>query len=80
MKYLVLCAVMGAVAGALLGACASAEGTQEVRPRPGVEIAPGGARIRGGGVTMDVQIGRGLTTRAGTAGSLRVTPDAVVTP
>lgn len=76
--------VMGALTGALLGACESAESSkqqqQQLPPRPGREVATGGARVRGGGVTMDVQLGRGLTTGPGSSGSVGVTPHSVVTP
>lgn len=66
------------VMGALLAACASADSKQS--PRPTKEVSAGGARIRGGGVRMDVQIGRGLTKAPAKAGNAAVTPHAVVTP
>lgn len=66
------------VVAALLASCASADGKQP--PRPSKEVVSGGARIRGGGFRMDVQIGRPPTTRAGKAGKVRVTPHAVVRP
>ncbi len=66
------------VMGALLAACASADTKQP--PRPTKELAAGGARIRGGGVRMDVQIGRGMTRAPAKAGTVSATPNAVVTP
>jgi hypothetical protein len=65
--------------GGLLTSCASADKT-EAPPRPNHEVATGGAQLRGGRFRMDVQIGRGLTKRPGVAGSIAVTPNAVVTP
>lgn len=67
------------VVGALLCACASAD-KNEGRARPVKEIAVGGARIHGGGIRMDVQVGRTLATTPGTAGSTDVAPNAVVQP
>lgn len=65
--------------GAALGACASAD-KAEAPPRPTAELAVGAKQLRGGGIRMDVQVGRSLTRRAGKAGAVVVTPHAVVTP
>jgi hypothetical protein len=67
------------VVGALLMSCASADKGQPP-PHATRELAAGAARIRGGGVRMDVQVGRALTARPAKAGSIVVTPHAVVTP
>lgn len=64
--------------GALLGACATAD--KAAVPTPTRELASGAAQLRGGGIRMDVQVGRGLTTKAGTAGRRRILPHATVTP
>jgi hypothetical protein len=45
-----------------LGACASA-GDPEPAARPAQEVVPGAARLRGGGVRMDVEVGRTFTQR-----------------
>lgn len=67
------------VVGALLASCASAD--QEQGPaKPAREVAVGGARIHGGGIRMDVQVGRGLTTQPGKTSTVKVAPNAVVTP
>lgn len=65
--------------GVLLASCASADKT-EAPPRPTREVAAGGTQLRGGGIRMDVQIGRGMTKRPGKAGAVVVTPNAVVAP
>ena len=67
------------VVGVFLVSCASADKT-EAPPRPTSEISAGGKQLRGGGVRMDVQIGRGQTKRSGKAGAVVVTPNAVVAP
>jgi hypothetical protein len=63
----------------LVAACASAK-DEVPAPTPAREIASGGARIRGGGFRMDVQVGRSLATRPARGGKLVVKPNAVVTP
>ncbi len=65
--------------GGALAACASAD-KSEVPAKPAKEVAASGARIRGGGVRMDVQIGRSLAKTPAKAGTVSVTPNAVVTP
>lgn len=66
------------VAGLLGASCASAR--REDPPRPAREIVSGGARLRGGGVRMDVQIGRPFRQSPAPAGRVVVKPAAVVTP
>lgn len=44
-----------------LGACASAKESEA--PKPAQEIVPGAARLRGGGIRMDVEVGRTFTQR-----------------
>lgn len=56
-----------------LAACASAD-SKSPPPAPSKDVTAGGARIRGGGVRMDVQLGRGLPNRPAKAGSVKVTP------
>ncbi len=70
---------MVGVVGAALAACASAD-KDEAPSRPVAELAVGGARLHGGGIRMDVQVGRALTRKAGKAGTVKITPNAVVTP
>lgn len=48
--------------------------------RPAREIVSGGARLRGGGVRMDVQVGRALVQRPVRANGTAARPAAVVTP
>ena len=66
------------IIGALLGSCATAD--KAPVPKPTRELASGAAQIRGGGIRMDVQIGRGLTNKVGSIGRIRVSPHATVTP
>jgi hypothetical protein len=65
--------------GVFLASCASAD-KPEAPPRPTREVSAAGAQLRGGGIRMDVQIGRGQTKRPGKAGAIVVTPHAVVAP
>lgn len=65
--------------GALVTSCAEAEGDKK-RTAPVREVAAGAARIRGGKIRMDVQVGRVQATRAGKAGATAVVPNAAVTP
>lgn len=46
----------------LAGACASA-GDPEAPAKPAQEVVPGAAQLRGGGVRMDVEVGRTFTQR-----------------
>ncbi|CAN5923150.1 hypothetical protein BH11MYX3_BH11MYX3_38090 [soil metagenome] len=69
------------VAGVFLAFAACASADKEQGPAtPAAELSVGGARIRGGGIRMDVQVGRSLTRKPGKAGAVVVTPNAVVTP
>lgn len=68
------------VVGALLASCASADKNGEVSAPPAKEVAAAGARIHGGGIRMDVQIGRSLARTPAKAGTVKLTPNAVVTP
>lgn len=65
--------------GLFLASCASADKT-EAPPRPTNEVNAGSKQLRGGGIRMDVQIGRGQLKRPGKAGAVVVTPNAVVAP
>lgn len=66
--------------GALLVGCASADKAGGAPPTPTREVAAGAARLRGGGITMDVTIGRGPLTRPVAAGTTRAVPHAAVQP
>lgn len=65
--------------GALAASCASAD-KGEVAAKPAKELAAAGARIRGGGIRMDVQVGRTLAPAPAAGGAIRLAPNAVVTP
>lgn len=60
-----------------LGACASAKDTEQPT-KPAQEVVSGGARIRGGGIRMDVEIGRTFTQRPIRGGSITAKPAAPV--
>jgi hypothetical protein len=64
--------------GSLLASCASADHGEA--PRPTRELGAGAAQLRGGGMRMDVQLGRGMTKRPAKAGTIKVAPHAVVSP
>lgn len=61
----------------LFGACASAKET-EAPPKPAQELVPGAARLRGGGVRMDVEVGRTFTQRPIKGGNVTANPAAPV--
>jgi hypothetical protein len=65
------------MAGALLAACASAN-TETDKARPTKEVVSGGARIRGGGMRMDVQVGRPFAQQPMRNDSVTAQPNAVV--
>ncbi len=67
------------VVGVLAASCASAD-KGEVAAKPAKEVAASGARIRGGGIRMDVQIGRTLARTPAKGGTIKLAPNAVVTP
>lgn len=63
-----------------LAGCASArEDKPQAAARPAKEVVTGSARVRGGGLRMDVQIGA-FGKRPARGGTVVVTPTAVVTP
>ena len=61
----------------LAGACASAK-ESEAPAKPAQEVVPGAARLRGGGVRMDVEVGRTFTQRPITNGTVTARPAAPV--
>ncbi len=63
-----------------LGACASAESGGSSATKANKEVSAGGARLRGGGIRMDVQVGRAQPKKPATNGSVRITPNTTVTP
>ncbi|MBL9015500.1 MAG: hypothetical protein JNL83_15050 [Myxococcales bacterium] len=67
------------IVGALLASCASAE-TESGPATPSKETAVAAGRIRGGGMRMDVQVGRPQLAKPGKAGAIKVTPNTVVAP
>jgi len=70
--------ILGVLIAGLASACAAAK--TEEGSRPAREIASGGARIRGGGIRMDVQVGRTFTQRPMKANGVKARAAAVVTP
>lgn len=57
------------IAVAIVGGCASAN--EPAAPaRPSRELAPGVARLRGGGVRMDVELGRTFVQRPQAGGGV----------
>ncbi|MEO8703957.1 MAG: hypothetical protein ABI867_28160 [Kofleriaceae bacterium] len=65
----------------MMSSCASAQtDNNEPAAKPVTEIVSGGARIRGGGMRMDVQIGRPFTQKPMTNGKVTAKANAVVTP
>ena len=65
------------VLAASLAACASAN-TENDKPRPTKEVVSGGARIRGGGMRMDVQVGRPFAQQPMRSDTVTAQPNAVV--
>jgi len=61
-----------------VGSCASAKDDTPVRPVH--EVVVGSARVRGGGMRMDVQLGRPQLDHAVKAGTTVAAPNGVVTP
>jgi hypothetical protein len=59
-----------------LGACASAK-ESEAPAKPAQEIVPGAARLRGGGIRMDVEVGRQFAQRL-KGGTVTAKPAAAV--
>jgi hypothetical protein len=62
-----------------LSACASAEQDSRSKPKPAKEVVSGGASIRGGGIRMDVQVGRPFAQRPTRTTEATAKPAAVVT-
>lgn len=65
---------------AFLAACASANTDTDKPARPASEVVSGGARLRGGGLRMDVQVGRPFSQRTTRNATVTAKPAAVVTP
>lgn len=61
----------------LLAGCASAK-QDEAPAKPAQEVVSGGARLRGGGIRMDVEVGRTFTQRPGKLGAITAQPAAPV--
>lgn len=68
------------VAALALGACASADNGGSSATKPNKEVTAGGAQLRGGGIRMDVQVGRALPKKPTKNGTVKVSPNSVVTP
>lgn len=68
------------IAALACGACASAESGGSSATKPNKEVAAGGARLRGGGIRMDVQLGRAQPKKPVRGGAVTVTPHTTVTP
>lgn len=67
------------IVGTLVASCASAE-SDKGPATPAKETSVAAGRIRGGGMRMDVQIGRSQIAKPGKAGATKVTPNAAVVP
>ena len=67
-KAIVLC---------LLAGCASAK-SDEAPAKPAQELVSGAARLRGGGIRMDVEVGRTFTQPPGKIGTITAKPAAPV--
>lgn len=65
---------------ALAGCASAGEDKPQPAARPAKEIVAGSARVRGGGMRMDVQVGGAFGKRAVRGGTTVVTPTSVVTP
>ncbi|MFN0252440.1 MAG: hypothetical protein ACKV2T_36525 [Kofleriaceae bacterium] len=63
-----------------LGACASADTDGSSATKPTKEVAAGGAQLRGGGIRMDVQVGRAQPKKPVKNGAVKATPHGTVTP
>jgi hypothetical protein len=64
----------------LVSACASAEKDDtSARPVPSREVVSGGATVRGGGIRMDVQVGRPFVQKPTRSTNLTAKPNAPVT-
>lgn len=64
----------------LLSSCATAKDENNGRkPTPSKEVVSGGATIRGGGIRMDVQVGRPFVQKPTRSSDVVAKPGAVVT-
>ncbi|MGE0399085.1 MAG: hypothetical protein AB7T06_20410 [Kofleriaceae bacterium] len=63
-----------------LGACASADNGGSSATKPNKEVTAGGGSIRGGGIRMDVQVGRAQPKKPVKNGTVEIKPHATVTP
>ncbi len=68
------------VVALLATSCASANKDTDQTVKPAREIVSGGARIRGGGIRMDVQVGRAFSQPPIRNMTVTAKPAAVVTP
>jgi hypothetical protein len=68
------------VVALLAMSCASANKDADQAVKPAREIVSGGARIRGGGIRMDVQVGRAFAQPSVRNATVVAKPAAVVTP
>ena len=59
--------------------CASAEQENKAKPTPSREVVSGGATVRGGGIRMDVQVGRAFAQTPTRSTDATAKPNAVVT-
>jgi hypothetical protein len=66
----------------LFAACASAKDDEgsKLRPVPARDVVSGGASIRGGGIRMDVQVGRAFAQKPTRSRSVKAKSGAVVAP
>jgi len=63
-----------------LVSCASAEKDNKAsKPTPSREVVSGGATVRGGGIRMDVQVGRPFAQTPTRSSDATAKPNAVVT-
>lgn len=63
-----------------LMSCASAERDNKAsKPTPSREVVSGGATVRGGGIRMDVQVGRAFAQTPTRSSDVTAKPGAVVT-
>jgi len=60
--------------------CASAKEDEKAPPKPTREVVSGGATIRGGGIRMDVQVGRPFAQKPTHSTNATAKSGAVVTP
>jgi hypothetical protein len=74
-------AAMGILRFVIVAACAACASAETEAPlTPVKEVVSGGARVRGGGMRMDVQVGRTFAQKPASNGAVTAKPNAVVTP